>query len=212
MEKLLTSMVIPMNNTNEFPIMFVLAGNNGSGKSTVRRALLEKRLDVKINVDPDLLAKKYKMENEKTANLKGGREAIRLVEKLIEEKESFSYETTLSGKTAIQRIKKAKENGYKIMMYFVGIEDVSLNVIRVEVRKNNGGHFIPKEDILRRSKLIMGTLIENLDLYDYLQVLDNSGEKTRPVLEFDNSKLIFCSEEIPSWCNELAEILRKEEK
>lgn len=201
-----------MTNFQESPIMFVLAGNNGSGKSTIRRALLEKRLNVKVNIDPDLIANKYKLNKEKNPDLKAGREVIHLVNQLINNKESFSLETTLSGKSSINRIIKAKENGYKIVMYFVGVDNVLLNINRVITRHKNGGHFIPKEDILRRHNSTMNNLIENLHLFDYLQVLDNTDKKTKVVLEYENSELIYHSNEIPIWCEKLVGILLQEEK
>jgi predicted ABC-type ATPase len=201
-----------MNKAKENPIMFVLAGNNGSGKSTVRRSLLEKQLNVKVNIDPDLVAKQYKTTNETNPDLKAGRDVIRLVNQLIDNKESFSYETTLSGKSSINRIKKAKENGYKIMLYFVGLENVSLNIHRVIARRESGGHFIPKEDILRRNNTITKNLLDNLQLFDYLQILDNTDEKTKIILEYENSQVKYCSDKIPNWSKIIVEILRQEEK
>lgn len=201
-----------MNETEENPIMFVLAGNNGSGKSTIRRSLLEKQLNVKVNIDPDLIAKQYKSTNETNPDLKAGRDVINLVNQLIENKESFSYETTLSGKSSINRIKKAKENGYKIMLYFVGLDNVSLNIRRVIARRDSGGHFIPKKDILRRNNTITKNLLENLQLFDHLQILDNTDEKTKIILEYENSQVKYCSNEIPNWSKKIVEILHQEEK
>ncbi|MGN5650571.1 hypothetical protein [Bacillus sp. Brlt_9] len=97
-------------------------------------------------------------------------------------------------------------------MFFVGIDYKGENVARVRMRAALGGHYIPEEDILRRSKSIMKNLIENIQLFDFLYVVNNDFEYLRVVIQREASKLIYCSEELPSWCNELAEVLRKIEK
>lgn len=110
-----------MSPTNH-AIMYIFAGNNGSGKSTFRNLIAEK-LGIPTNVDPDSLAKKY---TEKQA-IRAGREAIRLIEELIVDRQDFSMETTLSGRLPLRQMNSAKENGFKIIIYYMGVEKIAVN-------------------------------------------------------------------------------------
>lgn len=66
--------------------MIVFAGNNGSGKSSLRGFIEPMKLNVKTHIDPDLIAKRYKLNGEKNPNGKAGRETVRLINQLIEKK------------------------------------------------------------------------------------------------------------------------------
>jgi predicted ABC-type ATPase len=72
------------------------------------------------------------------------------LDELTAKGESFAFETTLSGLGYVQRIRKWKEQGYRIKIFFVGLSDVELSIERVAQRVSLGGHNIPT-DVLRRS-------------------------------------------------------------
>src|SRR5699024_4859686 len=112
------------------PMFYVFAGNNGSGKSTIRNLLIDK-IGVDIKIDPE------------SKRVSAGKEVIKSVYKHIKEGTDFSIETTLAGGNAIRQIQKAKEQGYKITMFYVALDDVTQNINRVAMRVKNGGHDIP---------------------------------------------------------------------
>ncbi|MFP7486422.1 zeta toxin family protein [Priestia filamentosa] len=188
-----------MNKSLKAPFLLVFAGNNGSGKSTIRRLLLEKQLHTEINIDPDLLIRQFKTNDEEFPELKGSKDSIRRIDRTIAQRDSFSMETTLSGKSSLKRIEKAKSDGYKILMYYVGLCDPLLNINRVTLRYKNGGHFISKEDILRRRETSLQNLIKHLNLLDYLLVIDNSEKTARPLIEFEEQEIISETTPLPSW-------------
>ena len=97
------------------PVMYIFAGNNGSGKSSFRNIIGEK-LGIQVNIDPDSLGRKYNSHKD----MKAGREALLLVEKYIDTETTFSMETTLSSKISLKQIAKAKNKGYKIVIYYLG--------------------------------------------------------------------------------------------
>lgn len=119
--------------------MFVFAGNNGSGKSTIRNLIVE-RLGVSVIIDPDALARGIDRENPERRKVSAGKEAIKLARECILHKRNFSVETTLAGNNVIRQMQEAKRNGFEVIMFYVGLGDVRLNIERVALRVRNGGH------------------------------------------------------------------------
>lgn len=157
---------MPMPN----PVVTIFAGVNGSGKSTLTE-MLGGELDGVI-IDPDKISRDFKL-----SSLGAGKKVILMVNECIESKESFSLETTFSGKLIINQIKKARENGFKITLHYVWLSSLEEHLQRVAQRVKLGGHDIPKDDIVRRYNSSHNQLIDNLDLYDELLIWDNSGEE-----------------------------------
>ncbi|MCR2820051.1 zeta toxin family protein [Lederbergia panacisoli] len=82
------------------PILYVFAGNNGSGKSTIRNLLIDK-IGVEINIDPDAISRRIDPINPESKRVTAGKEVIKSVSRYIEEGRDFSIETTLAGGNAI---------------------------------------------------------------------------------------------------------------
>ncbi|OPA72768.1 hypothetical protein BVG16_31435 [Paenibacillus selenitireducens] len=178
--------------------MFVFAGNNGSGKSTIRNLIVDK-LGVSINIDPDALARKIDNMNPEKRKVSAGKEAIRLVRECIRNKWDFTVETTLAGGNAIRQMQEAKSHGFEIIMFYVGLGDVQLNIERVATRVKNGGHHIDTEDIIRRDVTSMKNLLSNLFFIDHLVVIDNSKADGEIIIEADTSAIKYYVDELPEW-------------
>ena len=190
------------------PLMYVFAGNNGSGKSTFRSLVIDK-LGIEINIDPDAIARRLDPENPELKRFAAGKLVIKTVRECIKEGKSFSIETTLAGKNAINQMNQAKENGYEISMFFLGLKEVSKNIERVALRVKNGGHHIPTEDILRRHTTSRDNLLQNLKLIDNLLVVDNSNLDGELILETSQGNISFQSNHIPQWVAPIIEKLQE---
>lgn len=118
------------------PIMYVFAGNNGSGKSTIRNLIID-RLGISVNIDPDALARGIDPEYPERRRISAGKEAIRLARNCINFGTDFSIETTLAGGNAIRLIRDAKAKGFEISMFYVGLGDYQLNI---ELSGTTWGH------------------------------------------------------------------------
>lgn len=57
--------------------MFVFAGNNGSGKSTICNLIID-RLGVSVNIDPDALARKINSGHPEKSRVSAGKETIKI--------------------------------------------------------------------------------------------------------------------------------------
>lgn len=189
------------------PTMYVFAGNNGSGKSTIRNLIVD-QLGISVNIDPDSLARAINPEHPELHRVSAGKEAIKLARDCIRNKRDFSVETTLAGGNVIRLMKDAKANGFDVTMFYVGLGDYRLNIERVEVRVRNGGHHIPAEDIIRRHNTSIRNLLNHMSLIDYLIVIDNSDSTGKIVMEVDNLQISYRSDSMPEWVVELEQFIR----
>ena len=129
-------------------ILYIIAGANGSGKSTLAGELLPSENLEFLNADE--VAKEICPENIESVKIKAGKIVLAKLEKLLASNKSFAIETTLSGKNHIKTIQKAKAAGYLVVLIYSYLDTPILCEKRIQIRVLNGGHNIPKEDIIRR--------------------------------------------------------------
>jgi len=72
------------------------------------------------------------------------------ISELLENGQSFAFETTLSTRSYVNLIERAKAKGYEVIILFLALESVNLAIERVEIRVSEGGHNIPVDTIKRR--------------------------------------------------------------
>ena len=109
--------------------LWVLAGANGSGKSTFYRKFLADTGIPFINADE--IAKVKFPEKTDEANQKAQAEAHRLYHEHLDKGDSFCYETVFSHHSKIEFIERARHLGYTINLGYIHLEDPDLNVLRV---------------------------------------------------------------------------------
>ncbi len=158
----------------------IVAGPNGSGKSTFAQAYFKLQNGKARFINADTIALGLAAGNENKAAFHAGRVMLTAIDEALQEGESFSFETTLSGKNWVSTLKAARAAGYEITIYFVYLRKVALNLQRIRQRVKEGGHSIPKETVLRR----FPRSFENFwkiyrPLCDNWFVFDNSGSKPR---------------------------------
>jgi predicted ABC-type ATPase len=102
---------------------------------------------------------------------------LQKIDCLIENKQSFAFETTLSGLTYIKIIEKAKENGFDVTLFFVYLENAEMAGDRVAFRVKKGGHHIPKDVIERRYLKGLKNLPKYAVIVQNWYLLNNSGDK-----------------------------------
>lgn len=131
--------------------------------------------------------------------MEAGREAVSMIKNYFETGISFNQETTLCGKSIIRNIYKAKELGYVIEVYFVGLDSPELAKKRVAHRVRSGGHGIPDEDIERRYFESLDNLKTILPICDYAKLFDNT-DRFRQIATFEHGKCIDMNDDVPEWC------------
>ena len=128
--------------------LYILAGANGSGKSTISKVLLPAEHLVYVN--PDDIAKELNPDNPTAARIDAGRETLRRIDELLAKGESFAIESTLSGNTYVNVLERAKSLGYETTIAYVFVDSAEVCIARIAARVQSGGHFVPDEDVRRR--------------------------------------------------------------
>jgi predicted ABC-type ATPase len=165
------------------PRCIVIAGPNGAGKTTFAREYLPKDAGVIHFVNADLIAAGLSPLRPELASLAGGRLLLTELDRLAKARVDFAFETTLSGLGYVGRLQKWKAAGYRIEMVFLRLHSPQLALRRIAVRVKQGGHNVPRADVLRR--FVRGW--ENFHkfyrpLADLWEVYDNS-QQTPNLLE-----------------------------
>lgn len=196
----------------------VLAGTNGSGKSSVGGELLRQAKSPFFN--PDEVAKEvrqlYPDLSPGEANSRAWQEGLRQLQDAIQDPHDYAFETTLGGNTITDTLRQAIDAGLDVCIWYVGLTSPELHIARVKARVALGGHAIPEAKIRERFDSSRLNLVRLMPLVAELKVFDNSTERDpaqglqpEPVLLLHvvNGKLVGPSqaelEQAPEWAKPL---------
>ena len=158
--------------------IYVLAGTNGAGKSSLIGAVIE-RQGVEF-YNPDAAARRIRERapamSPTEANSAAWHQGRRLLERAIAERLTFAFETTLGGATITALLERALAAGLEVRVWYVGLATPELHLARVRARVARGGHDIPEADIRRRFHDGRLNLVRLLPRLTELRVYDNSQE------------------------------------
>ena len=130
--------------------VIIIAGPNGAGKTTFAREFLPKEADCPVFVNADLIAAGLSPFAPERAALQAGRLTLGAIAQHVAQRESFAFETTLSGLGYARQIPAWKALGYRVELIFLSLPSADLAVRRVAERVRQGGHNIPEATIRRR--------------------------------------------------------------
>jgi predicted ABC-type ATPase len=111
---------------------------------------------------------------------------------------SFTFETVMSHPSKLSEIEEYKKMGFKIYLYFVCIDDPDINIERVAIRTEKGGHPVPEEKIRKRYFETLSTIQDAIPLVDNLYFIDNS-KKQIVVAEKIGSDMEILVNNPPNW-------------
>lgn len=132
------------------PVCIVIAGPNGAGKTTFAREFLPKDAGVVHFVNADLIASGLSPLRPELAALAAGRLLLRELDRLARARLDFAFESTLSGLVYLGRLKRWKAAGYRIEIVYLRLPSPQLALRRIAARVKQGGHSVPRADVLRR--------------------------------------------------------------
>lgn len=120
--------------------------------------------------------------------------------KLIEKRQSFTFETVMSSPDKIDVLLNARNFGFKNYLYYVATEDPDINISRIEHRIRTGGHSVPKEKIIARYYRSLELLLDAIQITNRAYIFDNSGESNVWIAEItDGLHIELKSNLIPLW-------------
>jgi predicted ABC-type ATPase len=197
------------------PILIVIAGPNGSGKTSITQKIMQHDwLENCLYINPDDIAKNtFGDWNSNEAVMKAAILSTQMREDCIAEGKSLIFETVFSAPDKIDFVKRAKDKGYFIRLFFVGTESPTINASRIARRVMEGGHDVPISKIISRySKSIANCCIVS-KIVDRVYVYDNSVEFAEPRLLFrviDGNITKEYTTEI-EWAKPMLEFIKKNE-
>lgn len=141
---------MPQNKKVNRPNVYVIAGPNGSGKTTFAKEYLPKFAKCLEFLNAVLIAAGLNPFAPERENVRAGRILLTRIRELTQAGIDFGFETTLAGRNHAKQLSRMKSLGYRIVLIFLWLPDANLAVNRVASRVLQGGHNIPEVDIRRR--------------------------------------------------------------
>jgi predicted ABC-type ATPase len=132
------------------PRCIIIAGPNGAGKTTFAREFLPRDAGIIHFVNADLIAGGLSPLRPELAALAGGRLFLAELDRLARKRVDFAFETTLSGLVYLRRLRRWKAAGYRLEIIFLRLPSTQLALRRIAARVRQGGHNVPRADVLRR--------------------------------------------------------------
>lgn len=186
------------------PTLCVVAGPNGSGKTTTTIQLLNNEWAAdSLYINPDNIAQDtFGDWNSPEAVLKAAEEATRLRYECLDKKKDFVFETVFSSQEKMEFLKKAKEAGFFIRFFYVCTINPSINVARITQRFLNGGHEVPISKVVSRYYKSLINAEEAISFVDRAYIYDNSVDNQLPRLLYrttDGKLFKRYTDDIPEW-------------
>ncbi len=182
------------------PLLVAVAGPNGAGKTTFYHAHLKPAGLRWVNAD--VLASELDMEPYAAAAVAGN-----LRKELVNQRESFAFETVFSDPEGdkVSFLKAAAEQGYMVVLCFIGISGPEVSEQRVAMRVSQGGHDVPAEKLITRYPRILANLQAAIRDLPHVWVFDNDDLRTpfRKVAVFEKSRAISMHQPAPEWLRQI---------
>jgi predicted ABC-type ATPase len=190
-----------MNRNDGRPVYTIFAGVNGAGKTSLY-SVLKNMTELGERVNIDEIAFNLGNWRDTIVQIKAGREAMNRINRYISLGLSFHQETTLPGPTIVRHIKKAKAAGFRIRLYYIGLDSIETAIKRVHRRIARGGHGIDDSIIIRRFEHLPRRLRIIMPLCDRVVFYDNTV-RFRQIAIMQGDRLLDCDRDLPGWFSEL---------
>ena len=189
---------------NHSPVLIVIAGPNGSGKTSVTSKILHHEwLEDSEYINPDNIARDVFGDwNNKESVLKAANYCNEWRERCLAERKSHIFETVMSASDKVDYIIRAKEAGFFIRLFFVSTESPTINAKRVAQRVLDGGHDVPIPKIISRYDKSIANCKVVAPIVDRLYVYDNSIDDAdaRPLFRLSEGQIVKqYTTNIPEW-------------
>lgn len=197
-----------MESSDKSPELIIIAGPNGSGKTTITTQFLHHEWSEGIlYINPDIIAQeKFGDWNSPESVLKAAQYCENLREDCLRERRSFVFETVFSAQDKIDFILRAKEAGFFIRLFFIATSSPAINASRIANRVMEGGHDVAISKIISRyqKSIINCSLIA--PIVDRLYVYDNSVDNAMATLQYRLSNGLLVKQyvrEIEEWAKRI---------
>ena len=199
-----------MVTTVHKPVLIVIAGPNGSGKTTITSKILHHQwMENAIYINPDQIAQDMFGDwNSVEAVMQSVKYCEQLREKCLQERKSLIFETVLSAEDKVDYIRRAKEAGFFIRIFFVSTSHPSINASRIARRVMEGGHDVPIMKVISRYNKSILNCRRVCCFADRTYIYDNSVDNQEARLLFrmvDGRLFKQYVKVIPDWAKTITE-------
>jgi len=181
----------------------IIGGVNGAGKSSLTGVLKSQLRDLGTVIDVDQITAALGQ-----GAVEGGKAAITRIDYCLQKGMSVTQETTLSGLRVERTAREARERGYAVRLFYVGLDTVQESLKRIRNRVEKGGHDIPTRDVERRFAGRHEALARVLPYCDEAVFFDNDNGFIK-VAEYRNGEIVPLVEKRPLWLRELLDTFKR---
>ena len=158
----------------------MIAGPNGSGKTTVTERLRSEKWSEGVEyLNPDEVARdRFGDWNSPRAVADAATWVTERREALLRAGGGIAFETVFSTDEKVAFLSRAKDAGYFVRVFYISTSSPTINAARVAWRVLGGGHTVPIEKIVSRYTKSMANLAAAIAIADRVYIYDNSVENT----------------------------------
>ena len=192
--------MIDFASFDQRPIVVAVAGPNGAGKTTFCNAHLQSAALRFINAD--VLAHELELDAYAAASV-----ADSIRRELMKRRESFIFETVFSDPVGdkVEFLKEAAENGYTVVLCYIGISGPEVSEQRVAMRVSQGGHDVPSDKLQSRFARTIDNLRMAIQRLPHVLIYynDDLSNPYQQVAVFEQGRLMTSKEPLPDWLEPL---------
>jgi predicted ABC-type ATPase len=196
------------------PVLIVIAGPNGSGKTSTTRLVVKHEWAEKcVYINPDEIAQsKFGNWNDANAVHQAVKYCEEWRERLLKEHKDFIFETVLSSEGKVDFLKRAKEEGYFIRIFFICTQNPTINAASIAKRVMEGGHDVPIQKIISRYQKAVVNAARVMQFADRVYFYDNSIDDQNAQLLFRTTDGKFAKQyvdSLPEWTETITDNLNQ---
>lgn len=180
----------------ETPICRIIAGPNGAGKTTFALTYLRQFPDAQAFVNADLIAAGLSPLAPQRQLQAASRLMLAEIESHIRARQSFAFETTLSGRGYLRLIRRLRDAGWRVELIYLALPSLQVSILRVAERVAHGGHDVPLQALQRRFPRSIDLLLNdyapavdhalcNMNAGSIPELIFSQTEKVRSIINLD---------------------------